>query len=231
MLKRFIVFCLISLFATLSAVACFAQEEINSLSCDQVVNAPDVGQMTMKFYMKDKGGKVRIETEAQGKKILMIKKGNRMITVYPEQNMAMEIPMSEEQMAKMNQGFSQFGGDPSQFREYLEKMNMAKVGEESVGGKPCDVYEFPSGDGKAKAWMLKDSHFPAKTIIPTSKGDTVVEFKNIKINESISDDLFMVPPGVQVMDMGDMMKGAQQMMNEPGMKEKMQQMMNKYKKD
>jgi outer membrane lipoprotein-sorting protein len=213
------------------ASICFAQEIPKTIACEQIVTAPNMPKMQMKLYMKESN--VRLETKTpDGKEMIMIKKGDKMITVYPDKKIAMQMPMSKEAMEKMGAKTPDYTGSEEKLKEYLDKISQYKVGEETIDGRLCDVYEIKNDDGKnSKVWLAKDIHWPLKTIATDSKGDTIVEFKNIKLNEPVDDSLFEVPAGMNFVNMDAMMQGAQQMMNSPEFKDNMKKMMEQYKKD
>lgn len=149
-----------------------------------------------------------------------------MITYYPQQKMAMEIPLTDDMREKMNIGLA---WNPAKFKEKIDSAQMQSLGEETVEGKICDIYQYDvSEDASSKVWVARDLGWPLKSIIDSKEGKFTVEYKNLRVNEPLSDSLFELPAGVQMMNMGEMMKGVQGMMNDPDMQEKMKKMIEQY---
>lgn len=107
--------------------------------------------------------------------------------------------------------------DVKNFKEWVEKNNMKKVGEESIEGFKCDIYEGEVKFAEAqpsvfmKLWYSEKLDYPIKSesTLPEPAGKISNHLENIKI-ETQPDSLFEIPPGYteaksiqEAMGMGD----------------------------
>lgn len=151
----------------------------------------------MTAFLALKGKKMRMEMEAEGQNMVWIADGDLGTAVMynPDDKTGMKFP------------FDQFRGQTSQFQSpegLITKDPDGKiVGEETIDGKPCVVYEYKDGDGTGKAWIWKDNGFPLKVEAKTSEGTTVVEYKNVKAG-GVDDSLFEIPADLELMDFGNL---------------------------
>lgn len=83
---------------------------------------------------------------------------------------------------------------------------MRKVGQATVEGKPCEVYESQSADGTTSSTNYLYQNVPVKSVIKGPQGMTVVEYRNLRIG-SISALRFELPANAQVTSMEDLLQG------------------------
>ena len=86
------------------------------------------------------------------------------------------------------------GKDMADFsKEGLQKMRAVKVGQQTVAGKTCDVFELPFL--KAKVWTYKNLALRYES---TTRGFKVTYLATaIKENVEIGEDKFRIPDGVR----------------------------------
>ncbi|HEY9856677.1 MAG TPA: hypothetical protein V6D05_13120 [Stenomitos sp.] len=91
---------------------------------------------------------------------------------------------------------------------------MRKVGQATVDGKLCDVYESRSDDGSTSSTNYLYHDVPVRSYVRGPQGATTVEYRNLRIG-SVSASLFELPAGAQVTSMEEMMQG---LMGNPSLK-------------
>jgi len=141
--------------------------------------------------------------------IMDTKKGEG-IMLMPAQKMAMKTKMGQH-MVNMGQMEQDCKG--SDLQQCYEKKGFKKLGQEKVQDMDCEIYGKENmKDGKkkdyVKVWHIKDDKESLPLKIETyeeEKGKLKgkIEFKNFK-KASLSDDLFKVPEGYNMMDMPSM---------------------------
>lgn len=168
-----------------------------SLSYDQT--ATTGGQIiTSKVMVKDK--MFRAESSLGGTRSIVIRNAQGTFSYMPDQRMAMQMPGAPEGQGPIE--------SPEDYLGYLKERNATLLGSEMVNGVACDVYEFvdPS-QGHTKAWVWTEKQFPLKFEVDGRQGHLLAELSHVMFDVPLADSLFELPSGVQVMNMGDMMKG------------------------
>jgi outer membrane lipoprotein-sorting protein len=164
-----------------------AQKEFTSLQCDVALENNGVIFSKGKFYIK--ANKSRMESTTGGVRTIILINADKAYTYIPEQNMAMAMSLSEAKM------------QTPQVRDFKDIYKL--VGEETVDGKLCDVYEYKDRRaGLTRIWIAKDIEFPVKS----ETGGVKIYYRNIRIDVSLDDALFELPAGVQIHDMGALMQ-------------------------
>jgi outer membrane lipoprotein-sorting protein len=131
----------------------------------------------------------RVETESEGSMVTLIKNAEGLFSLMPEQNIAMKFPPEE--------GANEFElmQHAQDYSAYLESKGAEYVGEEEVEGLPCEAYTLPKQ--AMRVCVQKDPVFPLKVEAP----DSTVYFSNIQFDIPTSADDFILPIGVQVLDL------------------------------
>ncbi len=146
--------------------------------------------LTAKTFVKST--KMRQEMSVGGQStVLLADLANKVAyMVMVDQKMAMKLDASQAMDKAENPG-ERVGALP----------NTAKlVGTEVVDGKPAAVYEVSEASGTSKFWIWTERGLPLKIESSTPQGKSVVEFTDYKF-EPQPDSLFVLPPGVQVVEM------------------------------
>ena len=171
---------------------------IKSMSYDFVMTAPEITQ-TGKVWID--GNRLKTDSTVQGKRIITIfdRATNTAITYYPEQNQAV----------KMSAGAgSNKTPAPTDYTGNLNPDKVKLLRTETYDGSACKVLEVltPGQQGeKVLLWVREDLGVPVKVEVTAPSGEkTVMEYKNLQAGP-IPDEVFQLPPGVQVTDLGQMM--------------------------
>lgn len=188
-IKYFMIF-LVCLFTAVTLA--WAMRSYSTVQYDLVMQQPGMSQgITTKVYTK--GKKSRMEMQAGGTQSMTIFDGVQAYMYIPSQNMAVAVPM---QAARSQVPMIE---DYQKDCQYL--------GDETVDGKYCGVYNCAKGASPVKMWIDKAMDFPAKT---ESQGATAY-YKNVVFDAPIEDGMFSLPAGVKPQDMATMMQGMQGM--------------------
>ncbi len=125
-----------------------------------------------------------------------------MDTLMPQQHMYMEFKADQMRRPGMGPNIrpvpnpnNPCAGEPD--------MTCKNLGIEQVNGRTCDHWQVTRKNGEvSNMWIDQKVHFPIKTVTQ----DSSWELTNIKEGEPAA-SLFVIPPGYQKMDMGQMMQG------------------------
>lgn len=136
--------------------------------------------------------KQRVEYVVEGESLVMIYLLDEdiMYTYYPEQNLAMKMPLDLSQAPQ--------GTQVGDMVEILEN-SPSIVGKEIKDGVECMVISFVTGgETEVTLWIWIDTGFPIRTEGKNPDGTlTIMEFKNIDFSD-IPDSMFEIPEGVQI---------------------------------
>ncbi len=150
-----------------------------------------------RMYMKE--GLMRIESEVMGQSFMMIYSEDAFYTLDPQSKTAIKMPIGDEG----NEDREVVTMDD--FAENLDDENMNYVGKETVNGISCLVVETKeqNSDNQVKMWLHEEYGIPMK--IETSGSDNVhvMEVTDFK-TDSLSDDLFKLPEGYQIIDLDNL---------------------------
>ena len=156
--------------------------------------------MTMMSKVTLKDNQLRMESQSDAGSIIIFKNPQGMFSYMPAEGMAMSLS-SLEQFQKPLEKLDDYDA-------YLKEAHAKYLRSETVNGLACDVYEFADSSGETTtAWVWKERQFPVRAETMTKDGKVTVEMSNITLGGSVPDSAFQLPPGVQVMDMGAMIKG------------------------
>lgn len=166
-----------------------------SMTCEYSVTSKDA-VVNGKVWVKDKS--VKSESEINGRKVVMLVNGsdNSVVSYVPGENFAMKI------------NNIQSGQNVQTPAEYVEKLmeDKAKVIETvTYQGSKCKVIEMKDDNAKTqtKMWIREDLGLPVKVETIEANGEKIImEYKNIS-TEKISEDVFKLPEGIQITDMGN----------------------------
>jgi outer membrane lipoprotein-sorting protein len=161
--------------------------QIISMKYDMIITMPDGLSQTYTVWYEN--NKMRMEMTAQGETIIVLPDldAGTMYMYYPSQNIAMKVTYDPEETAlDETEGITDY--DPT------------VLGTETLDGKICVVVEYTYEDTYTKMWIWKKYGFPIRIEATSSEGLTVMEYKNISF-EDIDDDLFVLPDGVEIMDL------------------------------
>ncbi len=163
---------------------------VKEMSFDMVatVNSKS-GTMTSNGKMYMSNGKVRMEIEQAGMKMVTIMKSQSEIYLYnPDSKTAMKISVPQNQIELLPNQWAKADGDVS---------GLTVVGNENKDGFDCLV--VTTGDN-AKMWIRKDIGMPVRVESTNAEGSMVMEYKNFNVGAQDA-SLFELPAGTQITDM------------------------------
>ncbi|MHB1134466.1 MAG: LolA family protein [Chloroflexota bacterium] len=140
--------------------------------------------------------KMRMDVEAEGMRVaIFIDPDKKVGYMYnPAEKAALALPYDEA---------TKDSADPGEMLNWEANMTAPPklLGEETVDGKACVVYEFTTADGKSKSWLDKTTGFPLKNESPGDDGEIVTtRFSNVQIN-NVPDSQVTLPPGTEILDL------------------------------
>jgi len=178
-----------AIFLFSAATLLWASNNYSSMQYDLILDQPGMGSVTTKVLTK--GNKSRMEMQAGGIQSISLFDGVTAYMYIPSQNMAMVVPI---QQAK------------SQVPEIADyKKDCEYLGDETVDGTSCGVYNCSKGGQPAKMWIDKTLEFP----VMTETRGMRAHYKNVQVNVPLDDSLFSLPAGVKPQDMSGLMQGIQ----------------------
>ena len=157
---------------------------------------PDKAQKVQAELWFLKPDNMRVVTSVGGKQQVIIIK-NKTAIVYEEgSTMGMRMPLKQQMLDQL-----------AQFTEVFSKLDTwkkAKVGEEKLGDKACDIYGFTDKSGgqttTGKVWLWAEKNFPVRMTME-SQGQTVtVEHNDVQVNESVSPAMFESPADMKFVE-------------------------------
>jgi len=167
-----------------------AGEYIGDVKYDMVITAAGQPPITYTYWIKDAwlSDKMKFRYEMiQGDQsmVLIWDMATRIYYMYyPAQNMAYVMDMGQAEENNPVEG--------------SEDIIPVKSGTETLDGKLCDTYQWTYAGGSAKYWVWREESFPIRVEATSSSGTVIMEYKNIVFGP-LSDSLFQLPAGVQIM--------------------------------
>jgi hypothetical protein len=152
---------------------------------DMITTIPGQMTMTVKYWMKSK--KVRMEMPDTGIITLMDLEAHTMYMYTEATNTAIKMVFNASKAPE----------NPNNILEYSPSV----VGTETVDGKVCTVIEYTYGQASTKTWIWNDKGFPVKMEATSNGVKTTVEWKNFDFSD-ISDKIFELPEGAEIIEMG-----------------------------
>jgi len=177
-IKKLCFFGVLFIFFSLSAYAAeFSADMVHTMD----------GQTTVsKIYIT--GTKMRVETEQDGEKAIMIHdyKNRKVIILMPDDKMYMEMPI---QASNAN--------DPDYQKQIESLADKKSLGKETVNGYLCEKIQYIYHDKELDSvtmWYAEELQY----YIKMKSKDIEMELKNIKVG-TVSQDLFTIPQGYTTM--------------------------------
>lgn len=170
-------------------------KEYSSLEFEQIITSSSLPSgVSSKVYIRGKDA--RVETNMFGKKTIMyIIDSKDAYMYYPDINAITTVPLKPKDMPQDN-------------LDFLNKPGIKLVGKETVDAKECDVYQYvDEKQHDVKIWVDKSIDFPVKMLIGSEKGDIEIAYKNIKLNQPLDNNLFVIPSNANSIDINKMMEG------------------------
>ncbi len=173
-------------------------KNLPGLTYDYVMKVKEGPTMTGKVWLS--GKKMKTESTMENQKIITFLDGeaNVIYNYMPNQARIMKIPFDPTKAAK----------SPDQYSQETDAAKVKILETVNYDGVSCKVVlrEEKSGQGQVKMWVREDYGIPAKVeVMEAGVLQMTAEYKNIKVG-SVPPETFTLPPGIQVIDMGEMMK-------------------------
>ena len=190
----------VGLGVALGVCAAGAGAEAFSVSYDQKVT---LGRQVMSSKVSMKDQMFRIDMMAEGQATATLHNASGTYTYMPAEGMAMKLSALNPSQRPIEHA--------DNYQQYLQERHAQRIGTETVDGHPCEIYRFtdPDTGDLVTAWVWIEKQFPIKMEIDGAEGKILVEIQNLQLGAALPDALFELPPGVQVMDMGNMFQMGQ----------------------
>lgn len=176
-------------------------KSLPGMSYDFVMSAKE---SNVKGTMWISGKKMKSEMMVENEKTMTIIDGDAKVlyTYNPAQGIALKLPLDNK---------SKTAETPDKFTKDVDAGKVKVLETTTYEGVKCKVLLIQDADGKAqtKMWVREDYGIPLRVEVTDPSGEKMVmEYKNMKIGAQPA-DVFQLPSGVQVTDMGEMMKTMQ----------------------
>ena len=173
-------------------------KNLPGLTYDYTMKVKEGPAMTGKVWLS--GKKMKTEATMENQKIITFLDGeaNVIYNYMPSQAKIMKIPFDPTKAAK----------SPDQYSQETDATKAKILETVNYDGVTCKVVlrEEKSGQSQVKMWVREDYGIPAKVeVMEAGVLQMTAEYKNIKVG-SVPPETFALPQGIQVIDMGEMMK-------------------------
>ncbi len=168
-------------------------KDISSVQYKVLMETPSV-DMEMRYYQK--GNKIRTEAgEGDDLIVTIIDADNEVYYSYiTSMNLAVEMSADEVDMTTE--------GSPNNQAIALMGENLKKVGEEKLDGKDTVVVEYEADGETVTVWIWEDYGIPVKSTTNVEGwGEVVMTVVDVEFVD-VSDDMFVLPEGVEITDIG-----------------------------
>lgn len=176
-------------------------EDIDCFHYKAEVTIPQMPTETLEFWMGE--GKMKMEGSAGGSQrgiYIWDEEAGVMIMYTPDTGQAMQFPLDSSDMG------IEAPENPVEDVGSLMDWGYTTQGEETINGMDCIVVKYSIMGAETTMWIWEDYGFPVKTVVDSPSGKMTTEFKEIDF-DCAPDSEFKLPPGVEVMDLEDMMSG------------------------
>lgn len=176
-------------------------EEPDSYYYEQTITNESYGTTVQKYWFK--GDNMKIEGEQEGQSYIVIWTEDFMANLDPETMTAFKTNFGEdtEDMEGMEGFGDNFDFDDDFGDEVEEDESITYIGEDTINGEPCYVFESVFQENKNKVWVHKDYGITMKAEVTGETADmnAVMEIKNLEIG-GVSDSEFEIPEDYEVME-------------------------------
>lgn len=118
--------------------------------------------------------------------------GKYIYTIDKEKNTAQKMENPLYSMFSDEDDLQKVGED------IMKKMGGKKVGTETINGKECEVWEVQKMGGKIWVW----ESISIKTVVNMMGMVITQEAESIEMDVDVSADLFKIPEGIEIKDLG-----------------------------
>ena len=157
---------------------------------------PDKAQKLQAELWFLKPDNMRVVVAAEGKRQVIIIKNKTALVFEEGGTMGMKMPLKQQMLDQL-----------AQFTEVFSKLDTwkkAKVGEEKLGDKACDIYGFSDKSGgqtsTGKVWLWAEKNFPMRLTMESQGQSVTIEHSDVQVNESVSPAMFEPPADVKFIE-------------------------------
>ena len=118
--------------------------------------------------------------------------GTYIYTIDKEKNTAQKMENPLNSMFSEEDDLQKVGED------IMKKMGGKKIGTETINGKKCDIWEVKKMGGKIWVW----NSLAIRTIVDIMGMKITQEAQSIETDIEVSPDLFKIPVGTEIQDIG-----------------------------
>jgi outer membrane lipoprotein-sorting protein len=185
-------------------------ESVGSYSCVLDITTPKGERFVQEIWRK--GSQIRTEMTQEGQEVvfLMDREAKTSTAYMPSQNMAMKMDYSKAKKQTSREN------SPKEQAQSLKDYETTIEGTETIEGRECVVVSYQDANTEGRMWLWRERGLPLKTEVTTANGTTVVRVEDLEVKQ-ISDSMFEVPEGVEVLDASQMMQGQNMPSNIPSM--------------
>jgi len=156
-------------------------------------------KMSGKMWLAGKKMKSEMKMDNMTMITLIDGDNNVAYTYNPAQGMAIKVPIDNNLKT---------ADTPDKFTKNVDAAKLKEIETTTYEGVKCRVVLSQDADGKTqtKMWIREDYGIPMRVEVTGADGSQMVMmYKNLKVGAQPA-DVFQLPTGVKMMDMGEMMK-------------------------
>lgn len=171
-------------------------EAVRSLSYIQVIDSLRNGRVIESNIWLDRDH-LRMEYVDKGLVTVMMVKEGELYTYWPSQEFAVIQDLPEN-------FFSSDVLEPEillsaeRLKDYLTLVQAQVVGEESVLGHACSIYQFSDQSKVIHLWVDIQSFVPVQARLKIPGDILTIQYKNMVINPDMKSSLFELPVGIAI---------------------------------
>lgn len=148
-------------------------------------------------YFWSRNAKLRAETVVAGHKVVTIVNGEHYYAYDDLQKIGVDIRRAPEAIARDRPDRRPFGNE----LEALLSQGAEKVGEQSLAGRPCELYRVTDSRGRRSLWVTKDAHrLPVRIEIfnRVQSSTQYTDYLNWLQGLAMPDAFFAPEPGIEL---------------------------------
>ena len=173
--------------------------DLRNLTFVQTIESIKEGRLfEAKTWMKE--GKVRMEYMAGEEMMVSVIKEGKIFNFSPFKKVG--AVMNVQKNVYGEQIGPEVIQSEKELMEFLDLMQAKVVGEETILGKSCIIYEYMDAQNNVlnRIWLWKDVNVPIKSTIHASGDVITILYQDIKIDKTIPDSLFNLPADINLED-------------------------------
>jgi outer membrane lipoprotein-sorting protein len=177
-------------------------QDLDELYYEMNMVTYEMGAIELLVWMK--GERMRVETELMDQHIIMIYDTDAVYTLDPQERSAFKMPID----------VNMDGADPftsDDITDEFDSGNLEYLGIEEYDGITCHVIQStdPQEGHVVRMWLHPENGFPMKmeSVTDVPEEQYLMEVTELRVT-SVSDDVFMIPPEYDMIDLTEMFNDA-----------------------